>query len=183
MARFGKLPIDIPEGVNVEIAGSEIKISGPKGTLVRNLPEGISLKRQDKILLVEAKNESKLMKSLRGTTRSHLVNIIKGVTEGWQKELELVGAGYRAEVKEADLVLTVGFSHPITIKAPEAVKFSVEKNFIKVEGPDKETVTQVAAKIREVRKPEPYKGKGIRYKDEVVRKKPGKAAAKIERGA
>ncbi len=183
MARFGKLPVELPNQVQVELEGRAVRVIGPKGFLIRNLPEGIGVQKKEGSLVIIAKNEDKKSKMLRGTIRSHLINMITGVSKGWQKELELVGAGYRAEVRGRDLVLTVGFSHPVVIKAPEKVSFSVEKNIIKVEGIDRDVVSQVAAKIRQIRKPEPYKGKGIRYKDEIIRKKPGKAAAKMEGGA
>lgn len=177
MARFGKLPVELLDGVEVEIAGSKVKVVGSKGTLEREFP-GVSVKLVGKTLSVVAKGDTKVSRAMQGTTRSHLINLIRGVSAGWSKKLELVGAGYRAEVRDNDLVLSIGFSHPVVIHAPEGVKFTVEKSGITIEGIDKEVVGQVAATVRAVRKPEPYKGKGIKYIDEVVRRKAGKQAAK-----
>ena len=178
MARVGKIPVLVPSGVQVEILEDSIKITGPKGTIVRALPRSITVKVEDGKARVDTKNSSKDSLSKQGTIRSHIINMITGTTEGFIKTLEMVGAGFRAEVRGSDLVLTIGYSHPVTVTAPEGVKISVEKNIIKVEGIDKDAVGQVAAIIRGVRPPEPYKGKGIKYIDEVIRRKAGKQAAK-----
>lgn len=176
MSRIGKMPIDLPESVKVTVDGQKIRVEGPKGALEREFPRQIRIKVEDHKVFVTRQNETKIAKSLHGTWRSLVANMVKGVSEGWMKELELVGTGYQAQLEGKDLVLAVGFSHPVKIEAPEGVTFRVEKTKIIVEGIDKELVGQISAKIRAVRPPEPYKGKGIKYKDEVVRRKPGKAA-------
>jgi large subunit ribosomal protein L6 len=175
MSRIGKLPIILPEEVTMTLEGQIVKVAGPKGTLSRQLPQEIGMEIDDRQARVVVK-KGKKNKALHGTFRSLVSNMVKGVSEGWLKELELVGTGYRAEVIDNSLVLNVGYSHPVTIKAPEGIVFKAEKTQIIVSGIDKELVGQMAAKIRAVRPPEPYKGKGIKYKDEVVRRKPGKAA-------
>lgn len=176
MSRVGKIPVEIPEEVKVKIEGKAIKVSGPKGELERKIPRQVSVSVKDDKVVVEPKSKSKLARSLYGTIRAHVNNMVKGVTDGWTKELEMVGTGYRASTSGNKLVLTIGFSHPVEIEAPEGISFKVEKTDIAVEGVDKEKVGEIAAKIRDVRPPEPYKGKGIKYKDEVVSRKPGKAA-------
>jgi large subunit ribosomal protein L6 len=176
MSRVGKIPVEIPEEVKVKIEGKTIKVSGPKGELEREIPREVSVSSRDDEVIVEPKSKSKLARSLYGTMRAHIKNMIKGVKEGWTKELEMVGTGYRASVSGNKLVLTIGFSHPVEIEAPEGISFNVEKTNITIEGIDIEKVGEMAAKIRDVRPPEPYKGKGIKYKDEVVSRKPGKAA-------
>lgn len=176
MSRIGKLPIELPESVTVKVSDGKVTVTGPKGVLEQELPRQISLLIKDGQVLVEPKGKGKKTKALHGTIRSLLANMVKGVTEGWKKQLELVGTGYRGEVVGKDLVLAIGFSHPVKITAPEGISFKVEKSFITVEGIDKQLVGQVAAKIRAIRPPEPYKGKGIRYAGEEVRRKPGKAA-------
>jgi len=175
MARFGKLPVEIPEGVKLEIEKNRVKVVGPKGELERDIPRGIEVVKEDNIAHAVAKNDKKANLAHQGTTRAHLVNMIKGVTEGWQKQLEINGPGYRAEVRGDDLVLTAGYSHPVTIKG-DNVTFKVEKSLITVEGIDKDIVGQTAALVRDVRKPNPYKGTGIKYADEIIRKKAGKQA-------
>lgn len=174
MSKIGKMPITIPNGVTVTNENRVITITGPKGALNLNLSRAVDVSVAENTIVVSLKDSNK--KALFGTTRSLLANMVKGVTEGWMKELELVGTGYRAEVRGDMLVLTVGFSHPVNFNAVEGIKFGVEKSVIKIEGIDKEKVGEVAAKVRAVRPPEPYKGKGIRYLNEVVRKKAGKAA-------
>ncbi len=173
MSRFGKLPVTVLEGVTVGISDNVLKVSGPKGAIEKNMPREVSIKVADGIANVESKSET-----MRGTFRSHLVNMIKGVKEGWTKSLELVGTGYRAEVRGTDLVLTVGYSHPVIVKAPAGITFSVEKSIVKVEGADKEEVGQTSAYIMSVRRPDAYKGKGIRLEGQVLKLKPGKQAAK-----
>jgi large subunit ribosomal protein L6 len=178
MSKIGKQPIQIAQGVTVEVSGRTVKTTGPKGTLTRHLPHGVEVELKDNELLVSVKGKTKQMVSLHGTYRSILASDVKGVSAGWSKQLELVGTGFRADVQGKALNLIVGYSHPVKIDAPEGISFKVEKTFVTVEGYDKETVGQVAANIRGVRPPEPYKGKGIKYVDEVIRRKPGKAAAK-----
>ena len=176
MSKIGKLPIKLPEGVKVSIEKKSVKVVGPKGELELKLPREIELVQKNGEVLVEVRSKSKNSKALHGTVRAHLSNMIKGVTKGWSKELEMVGTGYRSEVSGNDLILTVGFSHPVKMEIPKELSIKTEKTSIIIEGIDKELVGQMAAKIRAIRPPEPYKGKGIKYKDEVVRRKPGKAA-------
>jgi large subunit ribosomal protein L6 len=179
MSKIGKQPVKLPKEVDFKVVGGLIKITGPKGSLERKLPREILVEEKNGEIVVKRKKENKKAKSLHGTIRAHIANMIQGVTKGWLKELELVGTGYRAELKGKDLILTVGYSHPVEIRAPEDINFKVERTSIAVEGIDKEKVGEIAARIRAVRPPEPYKGKGIRYKDEVVRRKPGKAAKTV----
>lgn len=176
MSKIGQLPITIPSGVTVEINGINLTVTGPKGSLITNLVKELDVKIEDSKVLVNIKKDSKFSRSVWGTTRMLISNNIKGVTEGWKKQLELIGTGYRSEVQGDTLVLTVGYSHPIKIKAPENVTFKVEKSIINVEGIDKQVVGQVSAVIRSSRPPEPYKGKGVKYIDETIRRKAGKAA-------
>lgn len=178
MSKIGKLPIQLVAGANVEVQGRTVKISGPKGTLEVKLPRSIDVEVKDGIVNVTNKGTSKLDISNHGTVRALINNNVIGVTKGWSRQLELVGTGFRAEAAGKTLSLTVGYSHPVKIEAPEGITFKVEKNVVTVEGANRETVGQVAANIREVRPPEPYKGKGIKYVDEVIRRKAGKAAAK-----
>lgn len=176
MSRIGKQPIKIPEEVSLAVSGQTIKVTGPKGTLEKELARGLKVKTDKGQVVVSPKKSDKKHRALHGTFRALIANMVKGVSEGWSKELELVGTGYRAEASAKDLVLNVGFSHPVKIEAPEGISFEIEKTKITVKGIDKELVGKTAAEIRRVRPPEPYKGKGIRYKDEIVRRKPGKAA-------
>jgi len=179
MSRIGKKPILIPENVEVKIEGSKVTVKGPKGELQKEIRPEIRFEIKDKEIFVFPKIETKKTKALWGTTRVLLSNMIKGVKEGFEKKLEIQGLGYKATLEvpntgSPDLILSVGFSHPIKIKAPPSIEFSVEKNIITVSGIDKELVGQIAAEIRKVRPPEPYKGKGIRYIGEVIRRKAGK---------
>jgi len=176
MSRIGKLPISIPDGVKIVVGDKSIKVTGIKGTLERKLSKKVSVKIKNGQVFVLAKGKDKRSKAMHGTTRAHVANMIHGVSEGWSKILELVGAGYRADVAGDTLTLTVGYSHPVKIKALEGIVFKFEKGEIIVEGADKQDVGQMAAVIRKVRPPEPYKGKGIKYKDEIIKRKPGKAA-------
>ncbi len=178
MSRIGKNPISVPPGVKVEISGSELKLSGPKGTLNKKLHPLMRISLEEGNIWVKRNSESKLDKSLHGLTRTLVNNMVKGVTQGFDKSLAIVGVGYKAELVGKKLSLSIGYSHPILFKPPEEIKFTVENpTRILVSGVDKELVGQVAAKIRSFRPPEPYKGKGIRYETEVVRKKAGKTAA------
>lgn len=179
MSKIGKLPIELPEGVIVDISGQEVSITGSKGNLSYKIAPGIKAEVKDKEVLVEKHGKGKQASANFGTTRARLANMVLGVTQGFKKELELVGTGYRAEVNGNKLILTIGFSHPVTVEAPDGVNFKVEKSIITVEGIDKEVVGQTAAEIRAVRPPEPYKGKGIKYIDEVIRRKAGKAAKTV----
>lgn len=176
MSRIGKLPVEIPEGVDVKVEAGTVVVKGQKGVLEKKLPREIGVEISGNTINVIAKSKSKNSRMLHGTYRVLISNMMIGVTQGWIKELELVGTGYRSELTGDKLVLTVGFSHPVEIAKPEGITFKVEKTAITIEGIDKELVGQVAANIRDIRPPEPYKGKGIRYKDEVVRRKAGKAA-------
>jgi large subunit ribosomal protein L6 len=176
MSRIGRLPIKIPDGVSVEIKTGEVVVKGPKGQLSRKLSHGVSAELKDGNLVVKGLKNEESVKPLLGTERSILFNMVKGVVDGWEKKLELVGTGYRAEVAGKTLTLSVGYSHPVKIEAAEGISFKVEKNIITVEGIDKSLVGFVAANIRNIRPPEPYKGKGIRYVGEVIRRKAGKAA-------
>jgi len=176
MSKIGKLPIKLPEGVRVEVSDDVVKVSGPKGNLSLKKSNLIKLDEKDGVLFVSLKKDNPKNFPIYGTTRALLSNMIEGVSTGWTKEMELVGAGYKAELVGKTLILNVGYSHPVKIEAPEGINFKVEKTLVTVEGIDKELVGQISAEIRAVRKPEPYKGKGIRYKDEIVRRKAGKAA-------
>lgn len=176
MSKIGKLAIKIPEGVKVNFAGRAIEISGPKGSLSYDLPEGIKVEEKEGKLTVLGEG---VVSAIYGTTRAEIANIVEGVSLGWKREMELVGTGYRGEVSGDSLILTVGYSHPVKIPAPKGITFKVEKTLITIEGPDKELVGQTSAKIRAVRPPEPYQGKGIKYKDEVIRRKAGKAAKTV----
>ena len=179
MSRIGRQPISVPDGVTIDHSGNHIVIKGPKGTLERDLPEDIALVRDNGTLRVERPSEEKQHKALHGLTRSLVANMVTGVTEGFQKRLEIVGVGYRAQAAGNGLVLSLGFSHQVNFAAPDGISFTLEgPNRIVVAGCSKELVGETAAKIRRLRPPEPYKGKGIRYADEVVRRKAGKAGAK-----
>jgi large subunit ribosomal protein L6 len=177
MSKIGKQPVIIPAGVTVEVSGHTVKVAGTKGTLEKHFPPEINVEVKEGKVLVTAKGNGKYIMSLHGTTRALINNDVKGVSEGWNKQLELVGTGFKAEVAGKTLSLTVGYNHPVKIEAPEGITFKVEKTIITVEGANREVVGQVAADIRGVRPPEPYKGKGIKYVDEVIRRKAGKAAA------
>ena len=181
MSRIGKQPILIPQGVEVEIKEGEIKVKGPKGELLLEYDEKIKVEKEDNYLKVmpkEKNTRSKNVKALWGLYRSLINNMIVGVTQGYEKKLELKGIGYKASVDgQGNLVLEVGYSHPVTIQKEEGIDFSVEKNIVSVKGIDKQKVGEMAARIRKVRPPEPYKGSGIRYLGEKIRMKLGKKAA------
>jgi large subunit ribosomal protein L6 len=178
MSRVGRSPITIPSGVEVALADRAITVKGPKGTLSRSLPRDITVRQDGTTLLVERPSDERNHRALHGLTRSLVNNMVLGVTEGFRKELEIVGVGYRATAQGPGRIeLAVGYSHTVPFDAPEGVTFEVPApTRIAVSGIDKEKVGQVAADIRRIRKPEPYKGKGIRYAGEVVRRKAGKAA-------
>ena len=179
MSRIGRLPIAIPAGVTVTIAeNNEVTVKGPKGTLSRAFAPELGIKEEDGHIVVTRPNDLKRNKALHGLTRSLINNMVHGVTEGFQKVLEINGVGYRAAKQGNKLVLTLGYSHPVEMTDPEGVETTVEGNKITVKGISKEKVGQFAAEIREKRKPEPYKGKGIKYSDEVIRRKVGKTGKK-----
>ena len=177
MSRVGKKPIEIPEKVEVKIEGQKLTASGPKGELSLEIRPEIKVKKKEGKILISPQKQTKRTGAFWGLFRSLIFNVIKGVTEGYEKKLEIQGIGYRAALEGEDLVLQVGFSHPVKIKCPEGIKFLVERNIITISGTDKGLVGQAAAKIRKIKPPEPYKGKGIRYVGEVVRRKAGKKAA------
>jgi len=177
MSRIGKKPILIPENVEIKIDGQKIIIKGPKGELVREIRPEIKAEVRGNQIFISPKKETKKTKAFWGLTRALLANMIKGVTEGYEKKLEIEGLGFKALVEGESLVLYVGFTQPIKIEPGDKdIKFSVEKNVIAVSGIDKEKVGQIASKIRKVKPPEPYKGKGIRYQGEIIKRKVGKRA-------
>ena len=179
MSRIGRMPITVPSGVTVEIAeGNKVTVKGSKGTLVRVLPREMEIKLEDGHVVVSRPNDLKRMKSLHGLTRTLIQNMVIGVSEGYQKVLEVNGVGYRAAKQGKKLVLNLGYSHPVEMEDPEGLESSVDGNKIIIKGIDKEKVGQYAAEIREKRRPEPYKGKGIKYADEVIRRKVGKTGKK-----
>ena len=179
MSRIGRLPVAVPAGVEVEIAdGNLVTVKGPKGTLERALPIEMEIKLEDGHVVVTRPNDLKRMKSLHGLTRSLIQNMVTGVTDGYKKVLEVNGVGYRAAKQGNKLVLNLGYSHPVEMIDPEGVESAVDGNKITVSGISKEKVGQYAAEIRDKRRPEPYKGKGIKYSDEVIRRKVGKTGKK-----
>jgi large subunit ribosomal protein L6 len=179
MSRIGRKPITIPSGVTVTVDGSTVKVKGPKGELSRTFEPSMKVRQEGNELLVERPNDEKREKALHGLTRALLSNMVTGVTEGFKKTLEIIGVGYRAEKKGKNLVVSVGYSHPVNYPEPEGITLTTPApTTIVVEGVDKQKVGQVAAELREFRPPEPYKGKGIRYQGEQVRRKAGKTAGK-----
>lgn len=175
MSRVGRSPIAVPQGVTIGIENEVISVKGPKGELSQAIPEGISVEQSDGVLSVVRASDSREHRSLHGLTRALVANMVTGVTAGFQKNLEINGVGYRAMLQGSKLVLTVGFSHPVEVAPPTGISFVVEgTNKVGVVGIDKQLVGQVAAEVRGVRKPEPYKGKGIKYANEVIRRKAGK---------
>ncbi len=177
MSRIGKKEIAIPQGVTVVVDNGQLKVTGPKGTLERPVHRAVTISVDGEIVRVDVqRKEDKNERSLWGTFASHVINMITGVTEGFKKQLEVNGVGYRVAMKGTDLNIEVGYSHPVEFKIPDGLTASVDKNIITIEGMDKELVGQIASEIRAIRKPEPYKGKGIKYIDEVIQRKAGKAA-------
>ena len=178
MSRVGKQPIPVPSGVEVSIDGAHVTVKGPKGTLEHDAPSSITMSRQGDDIVVTRPDDEREHRSLHGLTRSLVANMVRGVSEGYERELEIVGVGYRATAQgPTKLELQLGFSHPVVVDAPEGITFDVPApTRITVAGADKQLVGQVAADIRKIRKPEPYKGKGIRYSDERVLRKAGKSA-------
>ena len=180
MSRVGKQPISVPSGVEIKISdNNDVSVKGPKGQLDQSFHEEMILELDGNVLSVKRPNELKYFRSLHGLTRTLLANMIQGVTTGFKKTLEIHGVGYRANIEGKNLNLLLGYSHPINFAIPDGLAISVEKQtVINIEGIDKQLIGQVAADIRAFRKPEPYKGKGIKYSDEVIRRKAGKAGAK-----
>ena len=181
MSRIGRKPIKLPEGVNIEAKNNEIMVKGPKGELNVEVPRGITTKVEDGLIQVDRENNQKRTRAFHGMVRSLLLNSVTGVTEGFSKTLEIVGTGYKAELNGKDkLKLTLGFSHVVDFNLPKGVTAAVEDRgtLLTLQGIDKQVVGETAANIRKIRKPDPYKGKGVRYKGEELRLKPGKAGAK-----
>lgn len=176
MSRIGKKPIPIPSGVTVTIQGNLAMVRGPKGELKRDIHSDIALEVGDNTVLLNPRRETKKTSALWGLSRTLVANMVEGVTKGFEKKLEIEGIGYRVALEGDTLVFQLGFSHPVRFKAPEGISFKVEKNTITVSGMHKESVGETTAKIRSLKPPEPYKGKGIRYRGEVVRRKAGKKA-------
>ena len=179
MSRIGKTPVLIPKEVQIVFSGDSVTVTGPKGQITMRIPGEITCSQKDGEITIETLKKDNYSQALHGSIQALLVNMIHGVTEGWSKTLELVGVGYRAEVTGTNLVLTVGFSHPVVIKADPTISFAVEENIVTVSGADKALVGNVAAEVRAVRPPEPYKGKGIKYQGERIRRKVGKAAKAV----
>ena len=179
MSRIGKKPISLPAGVKVTVDGDTVTVQGSKGTLVQTLPEGITINQEDNQLVLQRANDSKQQRAFHGLTRALIANMVEGVTNGFEKKLEMVGVGYRAQMQGKKLVISIGFSHPVEIDAPEGIDFEVPApTRITIRGIDKQLVGNTAAHIRAIRKPEPYKGKGIKYENEFIRRKAGKAGGK-----
>lgn len=179
MSRIGKLPVPVPAGVDVTIDGAAVTVKGPKGTLQHRVASPIIAEMGDAVIDVKRPNDERISKSLHGLTRTLIANMVTGVTEGYEKKLEIVGTGFRVVAKGSDLEFALGFSHPVVVSAPEGITFTVESpTKFAVSGIDKQQVGEVAANIRKIRKPEPYKGKGVRYAGEQVRRKAGKTGKK-----
>lgn len=179
MSRIGRKPIPVPQGVDVQIEGNVVRVKGPKGQIEREVHRDMAVKLENSTLIVERPSDTKNHRSLHGLTRSLISNMVDGVTNGFQKNLDMVGVGYRAAKQGNKLVLTIGYSHPVEIDPPAGIEIEVPvPTKIAVKGIDKQAVGQLAANIRAVRQPEPYKGKGIKYEDEVIRRKVGKAGGK-----
>ncbi|MCP4570610.1 MAG: 50S ribosomal protein L6 [FCB group bacterium] len=179
MSRIGKAPIAIPDGVKIKLDGQELTVTGPKGELIKKFHPEIIINFEENVITVARNSDNTFHRSLHGLTRALIANMVVGVTEGYKRELEVIGVGYRGEMKGKRLILNVGYSHPVVVDPPDgvALDFDVKAKMISVTGIDKELVGLTADRIRSIRKPEPYKGKGIRYKDEYVRRKAGKTAA------
>jgi large subunit ribosomal protein L6 len=177
MSRIGRKPIPVPKGVTLSQKPGQFSVKGPKGELAKNLPAGISIKLEGDKLVVSRADDSRDNRARHGLVRAHLANMVKGVTEGWTRVLEINGVGYRAEVAGDTVTFALGYAHPIVFKLPKVVSAKVEKNRLTLSSADKDIVGEIAAKLRELRPPEPYKGKGVKYLEEVIKRKVGKAAA------
>ncbi|MCX6090894.1 MAG: 50S ribosomal protein L6 [Candidatus Atribacteria bacterium] len=178
MSRIGKKAVIIPQGVSVEIDGQFLRVKGPKGSLERQFHHRVKILQENNEIKVVPEGETKLDKSLHGLSRTLVSNMVNGVSTGFEKSIELVGLGFKVQKKGETIILNLGFSHPVEVVPPRGILFDVEGQVIKVKGPNKEQVGQVAADIRKIRKPEPYKGTGIKYINEVIRRKQGKTTAK-----
>lgn len=179
MSRIGKRPISLPNKVTIALDGQQVTVKGPKGELSRVLPSGVAIAQEGETLVIKRQDESRIARQRHGLCRTLVANMVEGVSQGFQRRLEIQGVGYRAQVQGRNLVLNVGYSHPVQIEPPEGIQLAVENNTnVVVSGIDKEIVGNIAARIRSVRPPEPYKGKGIRYSGEAVRRKVGKSGAK-----
>lgn len=179
MSRIGKMPVTVPAGVTITQAGNRITVKGPRGELSRSLPQVIAVSQQDGTLVATRPSDDPAHRALHGLTRSLVSNMVEGVTKGFQKTLEIVGVGYKAETRPYGLQLALGFSHPVEYRAPAGIKLTATNpTTVLIDGADKEVVGQVAAEIRGLRPPEPYKGKGVKYQGEIVRRKAGKAGGK-----
>lgn len=179
MSRIGRKPISLPAGVEVKVDGNVVAVKGPKGELTQAIPAEISVVLEDGVLRVERPSDDKKHRALHGLSRALLANMVTGVTAGFEKKMEMVGVGYRAQMQGKKLVINIGFSHPVEVEAPAGIEFEVPApTKITVKGIDKQLVGNTAAHIRAIREPEPYKGKGIKYENEVVRRKAGKAGGK-----
>jgi large subunit ribosomal protein L6 len=179
MSRIGKKPIDVPAGVTVTLDGRMVTVKGPRGTLTRQLPPIVTVKQEGSVITVVRPDDETASKAMHGLTRTLVANMVEGVTKGFQKNLDIVGVGYKAEVKPYGLLMSLGYSHQIEVKAPEGIKLAAPTpTSIVVDGANKEVVGQIAAEIRSLRPPEPYKGKGVKYQGENIRRKAGKAGGK-----
>ncbi|GIF72877.1 50S ribosomal protein L6 [Asanoa siamensis] len=179
MSRIGRKTIPVPTGVDITINGQTVKVKGPKGELSHTLAEPITIEREENELVVKRPNDERKAKELHGLSRTLVANMVVGVTDGYRKSLEIAGTGYRVTAKGKDLEFALGFSHPVVVPAPEGITFTVERpTLFHIAGIDKQQVGEVAANIRKIRPPEPYKGKGVRYQGEVIRRKAGKAGKK-----
>ena len=177
MSRIGRKVLPLPKGVTLTQKAGAISVKGPKGELSKPLPEGVSIKTEaDKVTVLRA-DDSRQNRSKHGLMRAHLANMVKGVTDGWTRELEINGVGYRAEVAGDTMTMALGYSHPVVFKLPKGVTAKVDKNRVILSSADRDLVGQTAAKVRELRPPEPYKGKGVKYVEEVIKRKVGKAGA------
>ena len=178
MSRIGKQPVNVPSGVTVNVEAKSVTVKGPKGVLSLPVPAGCKVALENNVIVVTRENDLKPIRAAHGTTRAHLANMVKGVSAGFSKDLEIIGVGYKAEAKGKSVTLTIGYSHPIDFPVPEGVTVETpEPTTIKISGIDRQKVGQVAAEIRALRAPEPYKGKGIKYSDETIVRKAGKSAA------
>lgn len=179
MSRIGRKLISLPAGVRVTVEGNMVMVQGSKGTLAQTIPDDITVTQEDNQILVQRASENKKYRAYHGLSRALIANMVEGVTDGFEKKLELVGVGYRAQMQSKKLVISIGFSHPVLVDAPEGIEFEVPApTKITIKGIDKQLVGNTAAHIRAIRKPEPYKGKGIKYENEVIRRKAGKAGGK-----